>query len=134
MHKWAYRPFLEFQQCIKFLNLETTPCWISLNGDSSFRAFNQIQKIHNSEIRLNPNLLTHQKDFIVMLTDQIQIKITQKGLKNIQKGKAFSFPTSSFLKFALESKGKLNSDEAYQFVFNNGFDFEINIIKKDEFN
>ncbi|WP_426460908.1 hypothetical protein [Mycoplasma hafezii] len=131
MYKWAYRPFVNFEDLLKYTDKATNAIWVNINGDPNFRAFNQIQKVHNSQIRLNPNLITQKKDYEAFLTDNILIKIPYKGLLKIQKGKQFSIPTLEFSKLATEFYSKLEQDQFYQFTFD-GFDYKISIEKRKE--
>lgn len=128
--KWAYRPFKNYQDFLKYIKKTNDPIYLSLNGDYQFKVFNQIQKYYNNNLRLDYKSLLNKREIYLKLTDEIYIYLNQKTLKQIQIGKVFGFPSIYFETKVKELNYKIDKNLVYVFKYKK-FSFELQIMDKN---
>lgn len=128
--KWAYRPFKNYQDFLKYIKKTNDPIYLSLNGDYQFKVFNQIQKYYNNNLRLDYKSLLNKREIYLKLTDEIYIYLNQKTLKQIQVGKVFGFPSIYFETKVKELNYKIDKNLVYVFKYKK-FSFELQIMDKN---
>ncbi|QGZ97793.1 hypothetical protein GE118_03185 [Mycoplasma sp. NEAQ87857] len=124
-YKWVSKPYKSFEQLLIDSNNYNKLVWISLNQDPKFLRFNEINKIYNSNIRINfneNNLFNNNHDFL--LFDNVYLRLTPNSLKKIQKGYLFIGDNLSLLKFIKTNIKDYSAESTYYLVYTK-FDFDI---------
>ncbi|WP_027334323.1 MPN499 family protein [Mycoplasma elephantis] len=102
--KWASFPFKNLDLMFEKLELNILPVTLNFNGDVEFIHFNNIQKKHGLNIKLENKELNKNSTISFKIFNNLFINLDYKSLKLIKKGLFFSCPKHYYENLLLKLK------------------------------